>query len=186
WFLPEVWFLVLAVHGTMALAKVGNTVALWRKHPLMIPRPAFFRRRTARLLFSDGLAFSACCLVTGLVEYNLCGWLIGRAGGPADVALYGVLVSLTIMQLGFVIMLSAPTWPAVAESLARGDEAWAVGAARRLRVYGMGFAICASAGLVLAGPWVLELWLGREFSGISRWVFACYGLYFSAHVWRHL
>ena len=32
-FVPQVWFLVLAVHGAMVLAKLFNTVALWRKHP---------------------------------------------------------------------------------------------------------------------------------------------------------
>jgi hypothetical protein len=30
------------------------------------------------------------------------------------------------------------------------------------------------------------LWLGKEFAGTPRTMFACYGLYFVAHVWRHL
>ncbi|OYV03704.1 MAG: hypothetical protein CFE26_20765, partial [Verrucomicrobiales bacterium VVV1] len=48
------------------------------------------------------------------------------------------------------------------------------------------FALCSAAGLVLVGPWAIELWLGKDFAGISRTLLACYGLYFIAHVWRHL
>lgn len=186
WFVPEVWFLVVAVHGAMVIAKLGNTATLWARHPLMRPSLSALRGGVARHLFSDGVAFSTCCLVTGIIEYNFCGWLVGRSGGPAAVALYGVFISLTVMQLGFVVMLSTPTWPAVAEALARGDKPWAARAGRKLYLFGSGFALCSAGGLVLLGPWVLPLWLGGEFSGISRWLLAAYGLYFVAHVWRHL
>ena len=186
WWIPQVWYLVVAVHGAMVLAKLFNTITLWRKHPLMLPSLKSFRLGEARHLFSDGMAFSTCCLITGIVEYNLCGWMVGRAGGPADIALYGVFISLTIMQLGFVVMLSTPTWPAVAEALARGDLPWARKAAKRLYGFGSGFAICSALGLVIVGPWVLSLWLGGEFANIERPLLACYGLYFVAHVWRHL
>ena len=100
-------------------------------------------------------------------------------------ALYGVFISLTVMQLGFVVMLSTPTWPAVAEALAREDLPWARKAAKRLYRFGSGFAVCSARDLSV-GPWVLPLWLGKEFSNIGRPLLACYGLYFVAHVWRHL
>lgn len=186
WWVPQVWYLVIAVHGAMLIGKLCNTLTLWRQHPLMLPSPEYFRPAVARHLFSDGLAFSTCCLITGIVEFNFCGWMVGRAGGPADVALYGVFISLTIMQLGFVVMLSSPTWPAVAEALARGDFPWARKAAKRLYLFGAAFALCAALGLILVGPWVLSVWLGKEFSNIGRPLLACYTLYFMAHVWRHL
>ena len=186
WFVPQVWFLVLAVHGAMILGKLCNTITLWKKHPLMAPSLKFVRPSMARHLFSDGIAFSTCCLVTGIVEYNFCGWMVGRTGGPAAIALYGVFISLTVMQLGFVVMLSTPTWPAVAEALVRHDRAWARKAAKRLYLFGTGFAVCSALGLALVGPWVLPLWLGKDFTGISRVLLCCYGFYFITHVWRHL
>jgi O-antigen/teichoic acid export membrane protein len=186
WFVPEVWYLVLAVHGSFVFTKSCNTLSLWKKHPLMRPSPRHVHRTTARHLFSDGVAFSTCCLVTGIIEFNFCGWLVGRGGGPAAVALFGVFISLTVMQLGFVVMLSTPTWPAVAEALARHDRAWARAAATRLYLYGGGFAVCSALGLVALGPLVLPIWLGAEFASVSRVLLACYGLYFVAHVWRHL
>ena len=186
WFVPEVWYLVVAVHGAMVIAKLCNTLALWKRHPLMIPALRSFRAATAKHLFTDGIAFSTCCLVTGFVEFNFCGWLVGQTGGPSAVALYGVFINLTIMQLGFVVMLSTPTWPAVAEALSRGDHLWARKAAKRLYVFGAGFAACSAVGLFVLGPYVLPLWLGKEFSNIHRLLLGCYGLYFIAHVWRHL
>jgi O-antigen/teichoic acid export membrane protein len=186
WFVPQVWFLVLAVHGSLVLAKTCNTISLWRAHPETRPAWLAFRLPVARHLFTDGLAFSACTLVAGIVEFNFCGWLVGRGEGPSATALYGVFISITVLQLGFVMMLSTPTWPAVAEALARGDRPWARRAARKLYLFGGAFALCAFGGLVLLGPWGFAVWLGKDFSGLPRPLFACYGLYFAAHVWRHL
>ena len=81
---------------------------------------------------------------------------------------------------------STPTWPAVAEALARDDHPWARKAAKRLYLFGTGFVVCSALGLFLIGPWVLPIWLGEDFSGTSRVLLGCYGLYFIAHVWRHL
>lgn len=185
-FVPQVWFLVLAVHGSLVLAKLGNTISLWRKHPEVRPAWTRFRMPVAKHLFTDGLAFSACTLITGYIEYSFCGRQVGIDGGPAAMGLYGIFVNMTIMQLGFVMMLSTPTWPAVAEALARGDVGWAKRAARRLYLYGSGFALCAFAGLVLLGPLIFPIWLGKEFSDVPRTLIACYATYFVAHVWRHL
>jgi O-antigen/teichoic acid export membrane protein len=186
WWVPEVWFLVLAIYGAMVIGKLCNTATLWRRHPLMLPSLKHLRPSVARHLFSDGMAFSTCCLITGIIEFNFCGWLVGRVDGPSAVALYGIFITLTTMQLGFVVMLSTPTWPAVAEALARHDLPWARMAAKRLYLYGGGFAVCSALGLVLLGPWLLPLWLGKDFANIGRPLLACYGLYFVAHVWRHL
>ncbi|MEP4079002.1 lipopolysaccharide biosynthesis protein [Haloferula sp.] len=184
--IKEVWFLVLAIHGAVVVAKLGNTIGLWTKYRDLIPSIRHVRRSVARHLFGDGLAFSTCCLLVGVVEYNVCGWMVGHELGPSMVALYGVFVSLTINQLGFVIMLSTPTWPAVAEAIARNDLPWARKAAKKLYLYGSVFALCSAAGLVLVGPWALELWLGESFSNISRGMLAAYGFYVIAHIWRHL
>lgn len=187
WFFPEVWFLVLAVHGAMILSKVGNMFSVWKKHPLTVPSLKAFRPSMVRGLLTDGLSFSACFILTSFVEANFCGWMIGRiGGGPSSVALWGVFVTLTVMQLGFVVMLSTPTWPAVAEALARGDVRWARGAARRLYLFGIGFAAMSALGLVLLGPWGMGVWLGKSFAGTDPVVLACYAFYFIAHVWRHL
>lgn len=186
WVRPEVWLLVLAVHGSMVVAKVANTWSLWRGHPDVRPRRRAFDRGLLRHLIGDGAAFATCSLLVGFVESNGCTWLVGRHGGPEQVALYMIFVQLSVMQLGFVMMVSTPTWPAVAEALARGDREWAARAAKRLYRLGCGFALAAAVGWVSVGPWLISLWLGDEFARLPRSLMAAFGFYFMAHTWRHL
>jgi len=182
----EVWYLVLAIHGAVVVAKLCNTATLWKRHPDLIPSPRLVRPGMARHLFGDGLAFSTCCLLTGVVEYNLCGWMVGQVAGPSMIALYGIFISLMVMQMGFVIMVSTPTWPAVAESLARGDLPWARKASRKLYIFGSGFALCSAIGLIAIGSWALEIWLGEKFANTPRALLAAFAFYAVAHIWRHL
>lgn len=183
---PEVWYLVLAVHGSVVAAKLGNTLSLWKRHPDMIPRVRMLDQGLVRLLLSDGAAFATCALLVGFVEYNVCTWLVGRNGGPNAVSLYMIFVQISVMQLGFVMMVSTPTWPAVAEALAREDLAWARKAAKRLYVLGVAFALCAAIGWVTLGPWILHRWLGDEFAGLGRPLMGAFAFYFAVHTWRHL
>jgi O-antigen/teichoic acid export membrane protein len=182
----EVWFLVLAIHGAVVLAKLCNTATLWKRHPDLIPTLRCVCPSMARHLFGDGLAFSTCCLLTGVVEYNLCGWMVGHVSGPSMVALYGIFVTLMVMQMGFVIMVSTPTWPAVAEALARGDRPWARKASRKLYLFGSGFALCSAIGLIAIGSWALEIWLGDKYANTPRGLLAAFAFYSVAHIWRHL
>lgn len=184
--IKEVWFLVLAIHGAVVIAKLCNTATLWKRHPDLIPRPRYVCPPMARHLFGDGLAFSTCCLLTGVVEYNVCGWMVGRVSGPSMVALYGIFVTLMVMQMGFVMMVSTPTWPAVAEALARKDRAWARKASKRLYLYGSGLAFCSAIGLIAIGSWALEFWLGDKFADTPRGLLAAFAFYSVAHIWRHL
>lgn len=185
WKFPHVWFLVLAIYGAQIFAKSANTLALWKRHPDLRPHPREWHGPTARHLFRDGLAFSVYSLLTGLVEFYLAGWLCGRVGGPNLASLYGVFVNVSVLQLGFVMMVSTPTWPAVAEAMARGDRAWARAATRRLVRFSLAFGLAAFIGWTVLGPWIFPLWLGPDFADVQRPVFAAFGLYFFAHTWRH-
>ena len=186
WHFPEVWFLVLAIMGTQCLMKLGNFVTLMRRHPELLPRPRMFDRRIARSLVADGSAYSIAAILVALVEYHAAVWMVGKTFGPGQSALYGVFVQLTVMQLGFVIMLTTPTWPAVSEALARGDAGWALNSAKRLYAIGGGIAVCAVAGMSALGPWAMEVWLGADFSGLGHGLLACYGAYAGMHIWRHI
>ncbi|MFM2241459.1 MAG: hypothetical protein RLZ97_314 [Verrucomicrobiota bacterium] len=186
WHFPQVWFLVLAVFGTQCLMKVGNLIMLLRKHPELLPRPGLFDRGIAKSLLADGSAYSIAAMLVGIVEYHAAVWMVGKTYGPAQSALYGVFVQLTVMQLGFVIMLTTPTWPAVAEALVRNDLAWARKSAKRLYLVGGLIACAAFGGMAVLGPWAMEIWLGESFRGLGHDLLACYGAYAAMHIWRHI
>ena len=186
WFFPNISFLLLAVFGSQVLARLANTLHLWCSRPYLLPRLSLFRPAIARALIKDGLAFSAALSVVGLVEYNLATNLVGRIGGPEAVAVYSVMITICISALGFVVMVTNPTWPALVDARARGDLEWIRLASRRLYRLALGVGAIAFLGLAVLGPVLLPLWLGAEFNDVGRVTLAAFGVYFIAHLWRHV
>lgn len=182
---PSISLLLVAVFGTVVLARLGNTIQLWRSRPWLVPRLAYFRGGMARWMVGDSVAYAVFALVVNLVEFTVVQNLYGRLAGPVGVTGYAVLVTITTALLGFVLMFTTPTWPAVVDAKARGDVEWIRGAARKLRLYVVAFALAAGAGLAVLGPWVLPVWVGEKATALNRWVLAAYGFYFLAYAWRH-
>jgi len=185
WHLPSVSYLLFAVFGSSLLVKLGNTIHLWRSRPWLIPSWKWCRGGLARWMLTDSVAYVVFAVVVNLVEFNIVQNLYGRTNGPEGVTAYALLITITIACLGFVLMITTPTWPAVVDARARGDLAWIRRAARRLWVYAGGFALCAGLGLVILGPWLLPVWVGPKAGALDRGVLVCYALYFFAYVWRH-
>lgn len=186
WFFPNIYFLMIAVFGSQVLAKVGNTIHLWVRRSYLIPSLRAFRGAMAGGLLKDGLAFSAAYSVVGVVEFNVCANLIGRVGGPGEVAVYSMLVTLCVSALGFVLMVTTPTWPAVVDARARGDIAWIRTASRRLFLFALSVGVAAAIGLGLLGTTLLPLWLGDDFGDVPQLALLAFGFYFLMHVWRHV
>lgn len=186
WAFPSVIYLLLAVFGPLVLGRLANTWQLWRARPWVTPRPRHFHHNLVRGLITDGVAFAVVSLGVNLVEFNLIQNLFGRVAGPSGVTSFSIFVTLTIAQLGFVMMLTTPTWPAIADAAARGELAWVRRAARRLEGYALAFAFASGTGLVLLGPWLLPLWLGPRAASLDRPILLAYAFYFLLYAWRHV
>lgn len=185
WHVPTVSFLLFAVFGSGLLVKLGNTIHLWHTRPWLVPSWKWFRGGLARWMLTDSVAYVVFAVVVNIVEFNVIQNLYGRIAGPVGVTAYSVLMTITVSALGFVLMITTPTWPAVVDAKARGDLAWIRSAARRLWLYAGGFALCTGLGLVLFGPWLLPFWVGPKAQSLDRGVLFCYAAYFLAYVWRH-
>lgn len=185
WYVPTVSFLLFAVFGSGLLVKLGNTIHLWHARPWLVPSWKWFRGGLARWMLTDSVAYVVFAVVVNLVEFNVVQNLYGRLAGPVGVTGYAVLTTITMACLGFVLMITTPTWPAVVDAKARGDLQWIRRAARRLWIYAAGFALCTGLGLLWLGPWLLPLWVGPKAEVLDRSVLVCYAFYFLAYVWRH-
>jgi len=82
--------------------------------------------------------------------------------GLSSVTVFKVSLTMFTLITGLFSGASQQMWPAMAESMSRGDIAWA--RSRFVRV--AGGAVAASAivcgVLVVIGPWVVRIWIGSS------------------------
>ncbi|MEZ5299899.1 MAG: hypothetical protein R3F11_04405 [Verrucomicrobiales bacterium] len=183
-YFPHVEFLMFAVLGCPALAKVANTIHLLIQRPYLLPQAGAFRRAVARELLSDGVVYSISISLPTLAQSTCMMFAVARLGGPEAAAEYYILMQLCVQLLGVVMMVTTPTWPAVADAKARGDAGWIRSAAKRVLGFSLAWGLAAWAGLSLLGPWLVPIWLKGEVV-ISRVDLVAFGAFFVAHAWAH-
>lgn len=193
WFFPTIEFLLIAVNGSIALAKLGNTIHLLVQRPYLFPRFSLFRKTLVPSLARDGIRFSITYILAAAVEYNLMAFLIGRHVGPEAVGVWNVMITVHFSLTGLVGMITKPYWPALMDAFERQDHPWIVRSSNQLRLGGVGFSLFAGAGLIALGPWVLPLWAGDEFYTavgetfrMDRLALLAFAAYFIVHIWRHI
>jgi len=184
-FFPSPRFILLAVFLPNILMRLTNTVFLLRKRPWLVRPLCRPERKEAVEMLKDGLFFAATTSVVTLVEIKLCGLLIGRMLGPADVAIHFVLMSITTAFSGMLIMVGTPLWAAIVDARAKGDRDWLAAATRRYYQYLALMAAMASVTLVGFGPLLVPLLYGEEFSA-GRLLFSGHALFLFAIGWRHV
>ncbi len=182
--LPHAWFMIVAIFGCSILVRAANTVHLVWRRPHLLPHWRHFDRRTAGNLVVDGMVFSTAHALPYLVEVNFSALVLGRIAGPGEVALFLVFVTISTMFGGLVLMIAAPTWPAVVDAWTKGDRPWVFRAARRL--YGLTglFSGGLALTMVLIGPWLIPLWYGDEFR-VDRLTCALFSLSCVLRAWRY-
>lgn len=192
-FFPSIEFLLIAVNGPIALAKLGNLIHLFRDRPWLFPGFHRFKRALVRPLALEGGQYSVTYILSALIEYNLFAFLIGRFVGPEAVGVFNVMVTIHFSITSIVMMYSGPLWPAMLDAHERNDLHWIRSRARLSIWITLGFSLLCTAGLVAFGPWALSLWLGDNFSAaapsgfqITRSVLALFSLYLAVHLWRHI
>jgi len=162
WLRGSLVWLVFAFVFTTTAATLLNGWALFREFPWLLPARHAFSRAAARKIFDLGILFFVlqCAFVLSFTSDNI---VIAQVLGAAAVALYAVPQKLFSSVSTVVSMAINPLWPAYGEAIARGDVAWV----RRtffasLRLV-LAVTIPASILLVLAGPWLLRVAVGRSF-----------------------
>ncbi len=193
WFFPTIEFLLIAVNGSIALAKLGNTIHLLTQRPYLFPRFSLFRKSLVPTLARDGIRFSITYILAAAVEYNLMAFLIGRHVGPEAVGVWNVMITVHFSLTGLVGMITKPYWPALMDAFERRDHPWIVRSSNRLRLGGLSFSLFAASGLIALGPWGMPLWAATEFHTavpeaflMDRLALIAFAAYFVVHIWRHI
>ena len=165
--------LVIVLHGSLVwlvfasvfsgiLATLVNGWILFREFPWLLPSWRDYRASSAHKIFKFGIMFFAlqCAFALSYTSDNI---VIAQILGAAAVAVYAVPQKLFSFVSSAVGIATIPLWPAYGEAIARGDVAWV----RRVflgslwLVLAITVPVCAL--LVLAGPWILKVAVGKSF-----------------------
>lgn len=183
-FFQTIEFLILAIFGTRALARLANTIYLFWQRPDLFPKLAYFERPLAREMLSDGFAFTVSQSLSSVIELNGCALLVARFGGPAAVGHFQILMQLSTLMLGMIIMFTTPTWPAMVDAFTRRDFDWVKRVTKRLWLLVGGYCGAVLIGLPLFGTFILPLIFGSEFQ-MTWQILLAFAVYFAASSWGH-
>jgi O-antigen/teichoic acid export membrane protein len=162
---------IIMLHGSLpllvlALTFVGLIAAAlngWflfrRQRPWLMPRLRDVDLRAGRALLKTG-AFFMVLQLAGMAAYGIDNIVISQILGADAVPEYAVPVKIFTLAPTLLSFALIPLWPAYRESMARGDAAWVKRTLRRSILLAAAFNIPSSLILIMAGPFLLHLWVG--------------------------
>jgi O-antigen/teichoic acid export membrane protein len=186
WLRPSVLGMVIAMFVPQAVTRLANAAWFLEHRPFLLPRWSNFSWPTCRMLLAEGVLFT---LVGGAGAY-LCHQfpvlILDRLHRSAQtVASFAAGVGLVLAGIGVITMLCVPLWPALADSLSRGDTVWAVRAYRRVLLFAMTYAALIGGGLALFGGQICRVLFGHAVQPSAAFC-ALLGAYFVLHAWEYV
>ncbi len=179
---PNIVFLLICVWGIKVLVQVANGVHLLIQRPYLWPKRSRISKPTVTRLMKDGLSLSVAQNGAHLAQREGCKLILSHAAGPVAVAVYAVLLQLSIFLTGFIVMILQPLWSAITEATASKDFQWIASVRKKMVGYTAGFGVLAVIGLLIGGPLFIHLWTRGEIE-VSRMTMLCYGVYFAFMMW---
>lgn len=183
YWLPTLTGMCLAVFGTVALARMGNTLALIGRRPYLVPAPSHFRWRTAIELISSSAAFLIVQLNT-LAVFEVPTLLVGWSVSAVAAAPLNVLLRLEGLLATGLLMVTVPLWPAIIDAQLKGEKEWIERAARRLLIFTVLYSVTIGVLIAFFGQTLIRIWLGNDIrvtSGLQAWVGALFPLWMTIH-----
>lgn len=182
---PSVMFLILSVYGAQLVTGVVNSGLMMRKRPWLFPRWAQVERRLCGQMMGEGFALFVAGTLSPVLQREGTKWLLGQDEGPAAVGRYTILIQLGFFLYGFVLTVSRPLWPAIADAAARKDFDWIrMARARMVRVF-LSLATLTAIAFTVCGPWLADHWLHKHVE-LKRLDFTFFSISFILMVWSHL
>lgn len=182
---PSVISMIAAVHIPPVLARLLNSgFFLSRRHHL-IPRLSGFNWLSARYLLGNGVIFSLAGTLGNFLNHQYIVVLVGRMTTAQITSTFAIVVNVFMLAFGMLSMIAIPLWPAIADSLGRGDALWAQRAYRKTLVYGLLYGCVFAFTFSLIGKQILALWFGPAVMPSSTLLWLT-GLYFVVDTWEYI
>jgi O-antigen/teichoic acid export membrane protein len=183
YWLPTLTGMCLAVFGTVALARMGNTLALIGRRPYLAPAPSHFRWHTALELVGSSAAFLVVQLNT-LAVFEVPTLLVGWGVSAGAATPLNVLLRLEALLATGLLMVTVPLWPAIIDAQLKGEREWIERAARRLLIFTVLYSGTIGALIAFFGQALIRIWLGNGIEvtpSLQAWVGALFPLWMTIH-----
>lgn len=182
---PTIPAIILAVTAPLAVASLCNGgVLIAHDRPDLRPSRARVDRQVAASLFRQGPAF-LLIQAAGIVKVHFLLVIVGWVRGPEEAAQFGVIIRLFLIAAGLVTMITQPLWPAIVDSLTRGDRKWIRQSYVRAIILVVAYSAAVGTVLALGGNFIVTIWLGTDL-GIPMALQWAMGLSFVFWMWAQL
>lgn len=175
--------LIFALNAPVLIFRCGNAIFIMCRHPPIRPSLKAFRWPICRTLVKGGTIFSLAGGAGNFLAHILPVILVGRAFSSEISAAFAATMNALILASGAISMLSTPLWPAIADSVARGDRDWAQTAYNRLLWSVMIFGLLTAIFLAVKGDWLFQIWFKGQINPGRNLILAM-ALYFLASCWE--
>jgi O-antigen/teichoic acid export membrane protein len=155
-------WLVFAFAGAPLIAALGNSLLFFRwLEPDIAPSIQAVSADAVSRIAQTGLLFFVLQIAAAatLTSDNI---VIAQTLGAERVTEYAIPERMFGLIPTILAMVLMPLWPAYGEAIARGDHPWVHRILRRSVLTSIGLAAAGSVVLVLAGPRLIALWVGRS------------------------
>lgn len=175
--------LILALNSPVVFLRSCNAIFVMLRHPHTRPSLKAFRWYTCKTLMQSGAIYSLAGGVGNFLAHILPVILIGRMFSAESSAAFAATMNLLILASGVISMLSTPLWPAISDSIARGDRAWAERAYNRLLLAVMAFGFTTALALAFKGELIFEIWFKGQINPARNLIVGA-ALYFVTLCWE--
>ena len=185
---PTPVFVILAIYGLVIAFAVANVANILWKRRWLVPSVRKVDRQIVRPMIVEGLALFAAGSLAPILIREAPKFMLARGqfqNGAADVAHYSILIQLGLIGLGFVMMVTRPLWPAMADAVSRLDFAWIRATRSRTVKLFVPCSVIIISAFSLLGGWFTNWWLQTD-AGITRGQFTAYGVLFVLTAWSHI
>jgi len=154
--------IVLAMYGTTLFVTIFSLIWMfWRRYPELRPSFHLIQFRSLRVIAKTSTSVFGIAVIVMLIS-TAGNFILTQTAGPAEVPAFALPAMVFALARGIGASVSGSPGPAYTEAAARGEWQWIRTARRRIRrVVGSVMALFV-IGMVIAGPWMIDVWSRGE------------------------
>jgi O-antigen/teichoic acid export membrane protein len=152
---------VVISQGPQVGARAVNGILFVARRRVRLRRSDLHFRAHAWTILSSGIGFAGF-QVAGYLTFQVGLLILAATAGVAAVGLGGVIARGVTLEVAVLALVTTPTWPAIANAIARGDVRWVRRAYRLLGLGGLAYASLVAAIILMGFEPLIGLWTGTR------------------------